>query len=311
MEIEQSFRRETNWKIKFSATKLLIFSAIEDSEKGIDPEVTIIARDDSTGSEIRFKVSKDRFLNLSGIIDSFGQVVLGVSPSLPEEEYLRKPSVVSATDNAQGNDSATHPSPPKVPPVHPASVSTSKPVSEAGSPMMTDSKLGGASPAASSDPLTSMQQSSVEPLKSGNIPPTSISGSEQAESGTSSHLGPETLKKVVVPAPKEKFALEKTSPPMELKSVPDATSEHEMASLSASSSTTIKSTQIEENAEKSWPIPQIAYPPRFPDEIEPETSNESGHEPVQEDKGAAAEEKDEKDEDEDEIDDSALEWDPW
>jgi hypothetical protein len=89
MEIDKATRKETAWKIKLDKDKMLILNAVEDTSLA-EPSVTIVLTEGD--KKINLAMSKDRFLNLTGVLDSFSQVCLGVEPKLPEEDYAPRES---------------------------------------------------------------------------------------------------------------------------------------------------------------------------------------------------------------------------
>ncbi|MFX0098674.1 MAG: hypothetical protein ACFFCS_03765 [Candidatus Hodarchaeota archaeon] len=88
MDIEQSFKRETNWKVSFGENKVILLTAVEDSAvQNGETSVTITIVDNKENKKIQINLTKDRFLNLSAVMDSFNQVCLGLEPELPSEDY--------------------------------------------------------------------------------------------------------------------------------------------------------------------------------------------------------------------------------
>ncbi|MBD3186012.1 hypothetical protein GF325_04205 [Candidatus Bathyarchaeota archaeon] len=85
MEIQKEVKKETVWRVNL-ANKQLLFKAIEDSSNP-EPDVTLILKDPAAGTEITVDMSKDKFLNLASIVDSFNQVCLGVEPTLTPQDY--------------------------------------------------------------------------------------------------------------------------------------------------------------------------------------------------------------------------------
>nr|MDO8117785.1 hypothetical protein [Candidatus Sigynarchaeota archaeon] len=84
MEIDKEFRKETVWKIKLSETKMLVLTAIEDTIQP-EPTVTFTIVDAEKNSRMSVDLTKDKFLNMSEVFDSFSQVCLGVEPTFTEE----------------------------------------------------------------------------------------------------------------------------------------------------------------------------------------------------------------------------------
>nr|MDO8087149.1 hypothetical protein [Candidatus Sigynarchaeum springense] len=89
MEIERSsqYRKETAWKIKLESDTWLSLNSIEDSSLP-EPSVSIILS--KGGNVINISTSRNKFLNLTGVLDSFSQVCLGVEPVLAQEDYAVK-----------------------------------------------------------------------------------------------------------------------------------------------------------------------------------------------------------------------------
>ncbi|MHA1791808.1 MAG: hypothetical protein ACTSVI_04125 [Promethearchaeota archaeon] len=83
----KELKKEINWKIKLDG-KIIILRAIEDSTNP-DPDVYIIVEEPNKKIKINIDITKERFLNLIGVMDSFSQVALGVEPKLPEEGYMK------------------------------------------------------------------------------------------------------------------------------------------------------------------------------------------------------------------------------
>ena len=95
MEIDKTMKKETAWKIKLDEEgKMLIVNAIEDTAQG-DSNATISMVDGE--NKVSISLSKDKFLNLIGVLDSFSQICLGVEPKLPEEDYAPRPEPVAPT----------------------------------------------------------------------------------------------------------------------------------------------------------------------------------------------------------------------
>ncbi len=84
MEIDKEFRKETVWKIKLSEKKTLVLTAIEDTIQP-EPTVTFTVVDAEKNTRVSVDLTKDKFLNMSEVFDSFGQVCLGVEPVFSEE----------------------------------------------------------------------------------------------------------------------------------------------------------------------------------------------------------------------------------
>ena len=64
----------------------LVLKSVEDLSLP-EPSVTMSFVDSDKGVTIDIDISKDKFLNLSGVLDSFNQVCLGLEPTLAEEGY--------------------------------------------------------------------------------------------------------------------------------------------------------------------------------------------------------------------------------
>ncbi|MEX2684420.1 MAG: hypothetical protein Q6373_022810 [Candidatus Sigynarchaeota archaeon] len=89
MEIDKSstIHKETAWKIKLDKNVVLVLNAIEDSSLP-EPTVSVILSDGD--KKVDFTIPKEKFLNLTGVLDSFSQVCLGVEPVLAQEDYAVK-----------------------------------------------------------------------------------------------------------------------------------------------------------------------------------------------------------------------------
>ncbi|NMC08550.1 MAG: hypothetical protein GYA24_25295 [Candidatus Lokiarchaeota archaeon] len=86
MEIDKqtTLHKETAWKVKLDKNVMLVLNAIEDSSL---PEPTVSITLSEGDRKISFEMSKEKFLNLTGVLDSFSQVCLGVEPVLAQEDY--------------------------------------------------------------------------------------------------------------------------------------------------------------------------------------------------------------------------------
>lgn len=286
MEIEQSFKKETVWKLNFGDQKFLIFKAIEDSATGI-VDVSISAIDAKVGTRIEIDVNKDRFLNLAGVIESFNQVCLGVEPVLAEEGYAEEEpeeetveDLASVARDAVGNIGAS-----------------------------------GSSDGESADAPASIEHEPAavdETNSSGSVDETNLSGSVDAM--LDEMLGDDTPPSTTAP---EKPASQRPTPPplpdkvlgerrpsLEPVRVPqgsfapvsrppasDESTETDDGELDAAQA-------IDHPKEESRTIrpPSVAFPPKFPDQ-RPTTQS--------------AEDPDDEEEEDEGHDDSTLEWDPW
>jgi hypothetical protein len=99
MEIDKSMRKESVWKLKLNATVDMVLKAVEDLSLP-EPSVTMSFSDSEKGVTIDIDISKDKVLNLSGVLDSFNQVCLGVEPTLAEEGYA-EPSRLQPSSQAR------------------------------------------------------------------------------------------------------------------------------------------------------------------------------------------------------------------
>jgi hypothetical protein len=93
MEIDKtsSMHKETAWKIKLDKNVMLVLNAVEDSSLP-EPSVSVILSEGD--KKVSFTMTKDKFLNLTGVLDSFSQVCLGVEPVLASEDYaVHEPKV--------------------------------------------------------------------------------------------------------------------------------------------------------------------------------------------------------------------------
>ncbi len=97
MEIDKtsSVHKETAWKIKLDKNVMLVLNAVEDSSLP-EPNVSVILSEGD--KKVSFTMTKDKFLNLTGVLDSFSQVCLGVEPVLAQEDYVvHEPKVPEKT----------------------------------------------------------------------------------------------------------------------------------------------------------------------------------------------------------------------
>ncbi|MBN2151169.1 MAG: hypothetical protein JW839_06990, partial [Candidatus Lokiarchaeota archaeon] len=93
MEIDKasSYRKQTEWKIKLDKDVVLVLNAIEDSSLP-EPSVSVVLSEGDR--KVSFTTTKEKFLNLNGVLDSFSQVCLGVEPVLAQEDYaVKEPKV--------------------------------------------------------------------------------------------------------------------------------------------------------------------------------------------------------------------------
>ncbi len=107
MEIEKNMKKETAWRIKLDKNVMLTLNAIEDSSF---PESNVSVVLSEGDRKVSFTMTKDKFLNLTGVLDSFSQVCLGVEPVLPQEDYaIHEPKVSEKKAEKAESAPATRP----------------------------------------------------------------------------------------------------------------------------------------------------------------------------------------------------------